>query len=81
MWASRGNLQHYYAIGLRCCLRACACACACAAVNRTVSGQIDQVNQLFYISPEIDGGERYTALSNWSKQLTKLFNTVSNKLA
>jgi len=50
------------------------------ANERTVSGQIDQVNQHFYLSPEIDGGERYSALSNWSKQLNKLFTTVSNKL-
>jgi len=49
-------------------------------LDGTVSGQIDQVNQHFYLSPEIDGGERYSALSNWSKQLNKLFTTVSNKL-
>ena len=55
-------------------------SCAFRLLRRTVAGQIDQVNQLFILNEEVDGGERYTTLANWSKQLGKIFEKADAKL-
>jgi len=49
-------------------------------LDGTVSGQIDQVNQLFLHDKGSEGEQRYIALHNWTQQLTKLLTTVSKRL-
>lgn len=50
-------------------------------LDGTVSGKIDQVNKMFILNRELDGGKRYTAVENWTKQLEKLFKSIGNKVA
>eukprot|EP00039_Didymoeca_costata_P019813 m.339041 g.339041 ORF g.339041 m.339041 type:complete len:444 (+) comp18637_c0_seq1:106-1437(+) len=49
-------------------------------LDGTVAGRIDQVNQLFILNQEVEGEQRYRALSNWTTQLQKIMKTVGNKL-
>jgi COP9 signalosome complex subunit 2 len=49
-------------------------------LDGTISGQIDQVNQLFIHNQSAAGGQRYAALSNWNTQLTALFGTVAKRI-
>eukprot|EP00729_Bicosta_minor_P002609 gene2609-3842_t len=50
-------------------------------LDGTVSGQIDQINQLFYHDRGGASEQRYAAISSWSKQLTTLFGTVTKRIS
>jgi len=50
-------------------------------LDNTISGRIDQVNQVLELNRETTGLARYSALDKWTSQLGSLHQAVVNKMA
>jgi len=50
-------------------------------LDNTISGRIDQVNQVLELNRETTGLARYSALDKWTTQLGSLHQAVVNKMA